>query len=67
MVPSKVAEELGCTTQHVRFLIREGRMRASLVKTPVGSYYEVAESEVEKFKVQSNGPGRPRKNKKEMA
>lgn len=34
MSPSEVADLLGCSAQHVRLLIRQGKIRATPVPTP---------------------------------
>lgn len=70
MTPSEVADKIGITTQQVRWLIREGRIKAK--RTPVrvkrgvrkGTIYQheydVAPEEVSRFRDSRNGPGRPK-------
>lgn len=64
MSPSEAAEKIGCSPQQVRWLIRNGRIRAKKVKTAdnqFGYVYSVPDSEVDRYKSTPQTTGRPRK------
>jgi hypothetical protein len=53
------AGELKCSSEYVRWLIRNDRLKA---KYYVGLGYLVARRDLEKFQAGRRGPGRPRKD-----
>lgn len=70
MTPREAAEEIGCSTPHVRGLIRNGYLVARVRK--LGTYklrsgeikplfhYNIPTKEVERYKAKPIGRGRPR-------
>lgn len=64
MTPRQAAEVIGCTTGHVRSLIKAGRINAVLVKSPMGWYYDISTHEVRRYANQTQGRGFPRGHKR---
>ena len=50
MTPTKAAEVIGCSPQHVRTLIRAGKLKATRRKYPGGYYYDVTSREAKRYR-----------------
>lgn len=63
MKASQAASLIGCTTQHVRTLIRSGRLKARKVPTdlvPTGYCYDLDDSDVRRYANEPQARGFPR-------
>lgn len=67
MSPAEAAERIGCSPQHVRWLIRNKRLKARRVPfrgNQHGYLLSIEEKEVDRFKAVPKTMGAPRKRKK---
>lgn len=63
MTPREAAQEIGCSSAHVRAAIRAGLLRARRMPLPQGGgyYYEIPPAEVSRFQYYRTDPrGRKR-------
>lgn len=65
MKPTEAAKVLGCTKQHVRLLIRTGKLKAKrkVIKFPKGKkmyQWDISEAEIHRFQITPQTTGRPR-------
>ena len=71
MTPSEFAERSGLSVNHVRLMIRRGRIRARKRAKPEGSFgsnqhgfeYSITERELERYNREGRKVGRPKKEK----
>jgi len=66
MTPKKAAAVIGCSPQQVRTLIRNGMLRARMIKTDCnpGYRYDVTSKEAQRYRDQPQGRGYPRGRKR---
>lgn len=64
MTPAQAAKVIGCDVSNVRYLIRTGKLKAELVKTPVGSFYNVNAQSVRRYRDKPQAGGWTRGQKR---
>ncbi len=73
MIPAKAAKLVGCSTAHIRSLIRTGKIKAKKVPDPhltnkvtgeIGFYYEISDFQVERLKQLPSRSTRGQRRKK---
>jgi excisionase family DNA binding protein len=49
MTPNQAAKHLGCSTSHLRLLIRNGKIKADKYQMPGGFFYDIKRTEISRF------------------
>lgn len=49
MTPNQAAKCLGCSTSHLRLLIRDGKIKAEKYQMPGGFFYDITRTEIGRF------------------
>lgn len=66
MKPADAAKVIGCTRNHVHYLIREGKIKAKGTMVPgVGVFYDITQAEVIRYKNKPQVRGFPRGKKRD--
>jgi excisionase family DNA binding protein len=63
MSPSEAAQEIGCSKQHVRWMINNGKIEAKKIKSKHNQWgyeYEITKKEVDRVKKTTSTRGCPR-------
>ena len=64
ITPKQAAEVIGCSVQHVRTLIRSGKIKATKRKTPTGHYWSITPAEARRYRDKPINQGYPRGKKR---
>ena len=60
MTPNQAAKVIGCSGSQVRYLIRQGKVKATTWESPGGFYYDVSQKEAEHYRDTEQSRGWPR-------